>query len=117
MKTSSAKAKGRKLQQLVAKKISELTGIPHGKDCLIESREMGQSGVDVKLIGEARDKFPFSIECKNCEKWTMSSFIDQAKSNIMPDTMWLLVMGKNRAKPVVCMDLDDFFEIISNNLY
>ena len=55
IKTSSAKAKGRSLQQWVCQKISDLLNIPWGKDELIASREMGQSGVDIRLIGEAQE--------------------------------------------------------------
>ena len=64
MKTSSCKAKGRQLQDWVAQKISELLNIPCGKDEAICGREMGQDGVDIRLIGEARVRFPFSVECK-----------------------------------------------------
>ena len=72
MKSSSAKAKGRRLQQWVCQQIASVTGLPFGKDMTIASREMGQSGTDVRLVGEARDAFPFSIECKNQETWTVS---------------------------------------------
>lgn len=61
----SRKAKARRLQQWVAQKISDITGIECGKDEDIESREMGQSGVDIKLRGDAKYMFPFSVECFN----------------------------------------------------
>lgn len=112
MKTSSAKAKGRKLQKWMAEKISTLTGIPCGKDELIESREMGQSGVDIKLIGEARKKFPFSIECKNQESWSVPAYIEQAKTNIMPNTNWLLLLKRKGINPIICMDADAFMELM-----
>ena len=51
IKPSSAKAKGRSLQQWVCQKISDLLGIEWGKDELIASREMGQSGTDIRLLG------------------------------------------------------------------
>ena len=114
MKTSSAKAKGRRLQQWIAGKISTLTGIPCGKDELIESREMGQSGVDVKLIGIAREKFPFSIEAKSQETWSVPAYIKQAKENTMPGTYWLLVMKRNREDPVICMDAACFMKLMKH---
>jgi hypothetical protein len=98
----------------VAKKISELTGIPYGKDELIESREMGQSGVDIKLIGEARIKFPYSVECKAQETWSVHSWIEQAQENKMPGTDWLLVSKKSGKPPVAIMDLDTFFRLLQS---
>ena len=111
---ASRKAKGRKLQQWFAKKISDLTGIPFGKDELIESREMGQAGVDVKLIGIAREKFPFSIECKNQESWSVPAYIAQAKQNNMVDTDWLLVMTRQGTDTVVCMDANAFMRLMEH---
>jgi hypothetical protein len=114
MKTSSAKAKGRRLQQWMAQKISSMTGIPCGKDELIETREMGQAGVDVKLIGVAREKFPFSIECKNQESWSVPAYVKQAKQNIMLGTDWLLVMQRKDMDPVVCMDAGAFMKLMKH---
>jgi hypothetical protein len=108
----SAKAKGRRLQKYVAEKLSEITGIPHGKDCLIQSREMGQSGTDVKLIGDALDKIPLSIECKYCEAWSVNSWIEQAKANQLPDTDWVLCAKRNHNDPVVIIDAKVFFKIL-----
>lgn len=112
IKTSSAKAKGRSLQQWVCQKISDLLNIPWGKDELIASREMGQSGVDVRLIGEAQERFPFSVECKNQEKWAIHSWIEQAQDNQKKGTDWLLIAKRNREKPVVIMDAEQFFALL-----
>lgn len=111
IKVSSAKAKGRRLQQWVAQKISDITGIPCGKDELIESREMGQSGVDVKLYGEAKELFPFSIECKYQESWSIPAWIKQAKENLMPNTNWLLFVRRNNYKEIVIMDAKEWFKM------
>lgn len=116
IKTSSAKAKGRNLQQWVCKKISELLDIPWGKDELIASREMGQPGTDVRLVGEAQERFPFSVECKWQESWSVLAWIKQAQENQKAGTDWLLVIKKNRIKPVVVMDGERFFELLRKNL-
>lgn len=116
MKTSSAKSKGRTLQKWVGEKISEITGLPFGKDELISSRGMGQSGTDVILIGDALKKFPFSIECKNQEKWSVHTWIKQATSNLKCGTEWLLVVKRNRNNPVVMLDAEVFFEIFRKTL-
>lgn len=113
MKTSSYKAKGRRLQQTVASKLSELLNIPCGKDAEIESREMGQTGADIKLYGKAKELFSYSIECKNQEKWSMFQWIEQAKKNKSENTDWLLVSARNRMAPVVTLDFDVFLSIIA----
>ena len=64
MKTQSAKAKGRKLQQWVRDQIIEQLEV-HPED--IESRSMGAGGEDLIMARAARQKFPFSVECKNVE--------------------------------------------------
>ena len=112
----SAKAKGRKAQQWIMKKISDLTGLPCGKDELIASREMGQSGTDVRLIGEAQKLFPFSVEAKWQETWSIPSWIRQAKENQKEETDWLLLMKKNHHEYIVCLDAEVFFKIIANNI-
>ena len=65
MKTQSAKAKGRKLQQWVRDQIIEQLEV-HPED--IESRSMGAGGEDLIMARAARERFPFSVECKNVEK-------------------------------------------------
>lgn len=112
IKPSSAKAKGRNLQNWVCQKVSDLLGIPWGKDELISSREMGQSGTDVRLIGEALRRFPYSVECKNQEAWSIHDWIKQAQANQKDGTDWLLVCKRNRAKPVVVMDAERFFDLL-----
>jgi len=112
IKPSSAKAKGRSLQQWVCQRISDLLGIPWGKDELISSREMGQSGTDVRLIGEAQERFPFSVECKNQETWAIPQWIRQAQANQKEGTHWLLIAKRNRTKPVVIMDAKAFFNLL-----
>ena len=68
MKTQSAKAKGRKLQQWVRDQIIEQLEV-HPED--IESRSMGAGGEDLIMARAAREKFPFSVECKNVEKLSL----------------------------------------------
>ena len=111
---ASAKDKGRRLQQTVCQKVSELTGLPWGKDCPIESRPMGQSGVDVRLDTEARKLFPFSVEAKWQESWDMPGWIRQAQANEMKDTDWLLVVKRSHSLPVCIIDLNTFFKILDH---
>lgn len=110
--TASAKAKGRALQQWVCQQISDLLGIPWGKDALIASREMGQSGTDVRLIGKAQEEFPFSVECKWQESWSIPAWIKQAKENQKEGTNWLLFVKRSRQAPIVIMDAEQFFKLL-----
>ena len=76
MKTQSAKAKGRKLQQWVRDQLIEQLDV-HPED--IESRSMGAGGEDLIMARAARQKFPFSVECKNVEKLNVWEAYEQAK--------------------------------------
>jgi len=91
---SSAKAKGRGLQQWVCQQIADITGFaytPGDDDSPIRSREMGQPGGDVVLAPAVRAVFPFSVECKSAESLSLQEAIGQAQSNQMPGTDWLVV--------------------------
>jgi hypothetical protein len=116
IKVSSAKAKGRNLQKWVCEQISKLTGIPwssNGKeDCPISSRPMGQSGTDVRLESHVKKLFPFSVECKWCESWSVPSWIEQAKTNQEKGTHWVLFCKRSRLNPVVILDAETFFELL-----
>lgn len=112
----SAKAKGRELQKWVCKKIAEVTGGEWGKDCEIESRPMGQSGTDVRLESQMLEKFPYSIECKCQETWSIPAWIEQAKTNQMNNTEWILFVKRSRKKPIVIMDAEHFFKLYEKYL-
>ncbi len=113
---ASRKAKARNLQNWMGKKVAEITGCPFGKDELVQGREMGQSGVDVKLYGIAKEKFPFSVECKNQETWSLPAWVKQAKENNIKGTDWLLAIKKNHHEEIVVMDAKAFFDIYEQYL-
>lgn len=111
----SAKAKGRRLQQLVCEKISHLTGASWGSaggDHPIESRGMGQSGTDVRLESHIKKLFPFSVECKAQETFAIPAWVEQAVKNQEAGTDWLLVCKRSKKDPIVVMDLDAFFRLL-----
>jgi len=107
MKTQSAKAKGRKLQQWVRTQIIEQLEV-HPED--IESRSMGAGGEDLIMARAARQKFPFSVECKNVEKLNVWEAYEQAKANCNSYEP-LVVMKKNQKKPLVVVDADYFISL------
>lgn len=110
---SSRKAKGRSLQKWVCQQISELTNFPWGKDQPIESRNMGQTGCDVRLERQVLEQFPFSVECKRQEKWSVPNWIRQTKENQMPNTDWLLIIRSSRQEPIIAMDAKAFFRLLN----
>jgi hypothetical protein len=74
---------------------------------------MGQSGVDVRLIGTALKLLKLSVECKYQESWAVHQWMAQARENIIKDTDWLLVAKRNRMKPVVFMDFEAFIQLLA----
>ena len=104
MKTSSAKAKGRRLQQWMRDLLIEKLGV-HPED--IESRSMGAGGEDLIMAPAAREKFPYSIECKNQESINIWKSYDQAKENA-GDHEPIVVLKRNNTKPLVLVDADYF---------
>ena len=104
MKTSSAKAKGRRLQQWFRDILIEQLQI-HPED--IESRSMGAGGEDLIMARAAREKFPLSIECKNQEKVNVWKAYEQCDSN-SKDYEPVVVIKKNNFKPLVVVDAEYF---------
>ena len=104
MKTQSAKAKGRKLQQWVRDQIIEQLEV-HPED--IESRSMGAGGEDLIMARAAREKFPMSVECKNQEKVNVWESYKQAEDN-SKDYEPVVVIKRNNSKPLVLVDAEYF---------
>jgi|SRR5210317_70155 hypothetical protein len=111
MKTQSAKAKGRRLQQEFRKLLIEELNI-HPED--IESRSMGAGGEDLIMARAAREKFPYSIEAKNVEKLNVWSAYEQASSN-KGEYEPIVVMRKNNKKALVVIDAEYFVKLHKDN--
>lgn len=116
---STRKGIARDLQNLVAQKISELTGLKCGKDQDIQGREMGQSGTDVRLSEAARSLFPFSVECKS-GTINVKAAVKQAKANMAGYNInnWLVVYNdphlrkESKQEAIAMVDLDLFFDLM-----
>ena len=114
MKTSSAKAKGRKLQDLVRDRLrSVFTETLETND--IESQVMGMSGEDIVLSPAAKRVIPYSFECKNQERLNLWSSLEQAESNCEQRNP-VLVFKRNRSKIYVALEFDHFIELIDEKL-
>ena len=110
MKTQSAKAKGRRLQQWMRDLLIEKLDV-HPED--IESRSMGAGGEDLIMARAAREKFPYSIECKNQESINIWKSYEQAKENA-GEYEPIVVLKRNNAKPLVLVDADYFVKLHKN---
>ena len=107
MKVQSAKAKGRNLQKWTRERLIEELEI-HVED--IESRSMGASGEDLIMARSARQKFPYSIECKNQEKINIWESYKQANEN-SKDYEPVVVLKRNKHKPLILVDATYFVEL------
>ena len=107
MKTQSAKAKGRRLQQWIRDILVEKLNI-HPED--IESRSMGAGGEDLIMARAAREKFPLSIECKNQESLNVWKSYKQAEAN-SGKYQPVLFMKRNNQKALVVVDAEFFVNL------
>jgi hypothetical protein len=111
MKPASAKQKGRILCQR-AKKII-LNYFPRFEDGDIVVRSSGSNGEDLILSPAVLKVLPFAIEAKNQEKINIWQSYEQAEAHSKKgDLMPLVIFGKNRRDPLVCLDLEHFLDLI-----
>jgi hypothetical protein len=111
MKTSSGKAKGRRLQQWVRDSLIEIFKLD---DDDVHSRSMGAQGEDVMLSPKARELFPYSIECKNVERLNLWDAWKQAQSNAGGYEP-LLIIKRNRQEPLAVVDAKHFIRKQNEN--
>jgi len=109
MRTSSCKAKGRRLQQRVRDDLRAIAPALDPTD--IESTPMGCNGVDVILTKAARTVFgELAIECKNVENLNVVRvFTDHAAK--YADKIPLLVHARNNTAPMVTLDWCTFLRL------
>jgi len=72
---------------------------------------MGESGEDIKLSPAARKLIPYSFECKNQEKLSIWSSLEQAAEN-SGDYPPVLIFKRNRSKTYVVVELEEFIKFI-----
>lgn len=109
MKTSSAKNKGRRLQQYVRDKVLELYPVLTDRD--VRSTPMGVSGEDLQLSEVASKLFPFSVETKNQENISIWKALEQSISdnrNLTP----LLVFKRNNSNVYCALKFEDFLRLV-----
>lgn len=114
MKTSSAKAKGRRLSQHLCDALMK---------CFNKSLKVGDilvtpsgvNGPDVSQSPLAQSLHPFDFECKNQEKISLWSSIAQAEQHTAKTgRVPALVVSRNRMKePYVCMPMSAFLKLLN----
>lgn len=116
IKPRSAKSKGSQLQKDFCELIASITGstyIPGDDDSQIKSRPMGLSGSDIILDKATREKFPFTVEAKNTQSFNLLDTVEQAKSNEVVGTDWLIVHRRKELKEdVVIMSVEAFTSLM-----
>lgn len=108
MKTSSAKSKGRRLQQRIAEVIRKTFGLSEED---VFSLPMSCQGEDIKLSEKAREYFPFSVESKNVEKLNIWEALKQAESGNRKYKP-LLIFSRNRSEDYCALKFSDFVSIL-----
>lgn len=113
MKTSSAKAKGRKLQQEIRNDLRVVLK-PHGiEDEDVESRGMGQNGVDIILSPAAKRILNLEIEAKNVEKLVVPTvFMEHFNKYKDTKALKLLIHSKNRSETLATLRWSDLLELL-----
>jgi hypothetical protein len=109
MKTSSAKAKGRRLCLELKEKL--LSWAPDLKDDDIQVTSSGAGGEDLKLSPLARSIYPISFECKNTETIQIWAAYKQACDNAR-EHIPVVCFSRNRSETMITLKLDDFLRLI-----
>lgn len=109
MKVHSKKAKGRGLQKWVQHLICDNFNLSTED---VRSTAMGQAGEDIQFSTAARDKFPFSIECKAVEKLNLYDAYRQAQENCHGYEP-IVIHKRNRNKPLVTLDAKAFIRLMT----
>lgn len=113
MKTSSAKAKGRRCAQEVRELLLKYAPELAAGDIYVTPS--GVTGPDVGLSPHALGFYPFVIECKNQESIQIWKALEQAESHQdkeAPKTP-LLFFRRNHSKLYVALEAEAFLRLVS----
>jgi hypothetical protein len=109
MSAKSAKAKGRRLQNLTRDQLRD--AFPSLEEDDIKSQTMGMPGEDIVLSPAARKLIEYSFECKNKERLDLWKSLEQAEEN-SADRAPVLVIKRNRSKVYAVIEFDQFIDLI-----
>lgn len=109
--------KGRSFQRKIKEMIQSAFDL---SDDDIRTAIGAENGCDIKLSKVARDKVGLSIECKNQQKISLWSALEQAKANVEPNTEPALIF--HRSKPGnrevwITVPLEHYLELKRGNIH
>ena len=110
MKPRSAKAKGRRFQNIVAESILEKFPELKPDDC--RTAVMGESGEDLKFSPAARKLLSISVECKNVEKLNVWKSWEQAATNTPDGARSVLAITRNRSPNLAVVELNFLLQLM-----
>ncbi len=115
MRTSSAKAKGRRLASRLAGRLLDLVR-PHLTDLDIRVTPSGVSGEDLWLSPAACALIPYTFECKNVERINVWDAIKQSQQHANKTGREpVVVFSKNHQADYAIVTLDHYLELIREN--
>ena len=71
---------------------------------------MGAGGEDLIMARAAREKFPYSVECKNQEKINLWESYNQAQQNSKNHGP-VVILKRNNSKPLILVDAEYFVKL------
>lgn len=112
MLTSSAKAKGRRLQQYVRDTIYLAFAVHGVKEEDVRSTSMGAQGSDIQLSSRAFEVFPYAVECKAQEgyKKLYDAYV-QAKAGTGEP---VVIIRSNKNSALAVIDFHHFISLVEN---
>ena len=108
MRTSSAKAKGRRCATETKDAILRVFDSLLPDDVVVTSS--GETGEDLKLSPAARKALPVSFECKNVERLNIWEALEQAADNAA-EFVPVLVFKRNRSKIYAAIPLEELLRL------
>ena len=76
---------------------------------------MGAGGEDILFSPVAARRLGISVECKSREKVAVYGYYDQAQENCPPEREAVVVIKQNRAKPLVVVDAEYYFNLLERS--
>lgn len=110
MKPRSAKAKGRKLQNDIREQL--LQTFPEIHPDNIKCSLMSETGEDIKMSYEARQRIPYSFEAKCQEKLNIWDALQQSAENAPDGITPAVVFKRNYSDTYVAIPFTHFLELI-----
>lgn len=110
MTPQSAKAKGRRLQQLVRDLLLKTFSSLEKDD--VRSTSMGTTGEDVQLSPAARKLFKYQIECKNKARSQVHTWYAQAASHGEYEP--LLIVKQDNDTVLAVVSFEHFLNLVKD---